>query len=67
MSKVLIIEDDREMFLTSQETEVEDKELNIGDLMINEGMRKVQIQISQYRRDENERIRQSAIQVRACT
>jgi DNA-binding response OmpR family regulator len=33
----------REMFLTSQETEVEDKELNIGDLMINEGMRKVRI------------------------
>jgi two-component system alkaline phosphatase synthesis response regulator PhoP len=33
----------REMFLTSQETEVEDKEVNIGDLMINEGMRKVRI------------------------
>jgi len=33
----------REMFLTSQETEVEDKELIIGDLMINEGMRKVRI------------------------
>jgi two-component system alkaline phosphatase synthesis response regulator PhoP len=33
----------REMFMTSQETEVEDKELKIGDLTINEGMRKVQI------------------------
>ena len=33
----------REMFLTSQDTEVEDKEIIIGDLMINEGMRKVQI------------------------
>jgi two-component system alkaline phosphatase synthesis response regulator PhoP len=33
----------REMFITSQDTEVEDKELKIGDLMINEGMRKVQI------------------------
>lgn len=33
----------REMFLTSQETDVEDKELHIGDLMINEGMRKVRI------------------------
>jgi DNA-binding response OmpR family regulator len=33
----------REMFLTSQDTDVEDKELNIGDLMINEGMRKVRI------------------------
>jgi len=33
----------REMFLTSQETEVMDKEVKIGDLMINEGMRKVRI------------------------
>jgi len=33
----------REMILTSQESEVEDKELRIGDLMINEGMRKVQV------------------------
>jgi two-component system alkaline phosphatase synthesis response regulator PhoP len=33
----------REMFMASQETDVEDKELKIGDLMINEGMRKVQI------------------------
>jgi two-component system alkaline phosphatase synthesis response regulator PhoP len=33
----------REMFMTSQETGVEDKELKIGDLMINEGMRKVRI------------------------
>jgi DNA-binding response OmpR family regulator len=33
----------REMFMTSQDAEVEDKELNIGDLMINEGMRKVRI------------------------
>ena len=33
----------REMFLTSQEPEVEDKELRIGELMINEGMRKVRI------------------------
>ena len=33
----------QEMFLTSQDTEVEDKELKIGDLMINEGMRKVRI------------------------
>jgi DNA-binding response OmpR family regulator len=29
--------------MTSQDAEVEDKELNIGDLMINEGMRKVRI------------------------
>ncbi len=28
---------------------------------------KVRNHISQYRQDENERIRQSAIQVRACT
>ena len=33
----------REMYLTSQETDVEDRELHIGDLMINEGMRKVRI------------------------
>jgi two-component system alkaline phosphatase synthesis response regulator PhoP len=33
----------REMILTSQDTEVEDRELRIGDLMINEGMRKVQV------------------------
>ncbi len=33
----------REMFMASQDTEPEDKELKIGDLMINEGMRKVQI------------------------
>jgi two-component system alkaline phosphatase synthesis response regulator PhoP len=33
----------REMILTSQDTEVEDKELKIGDLMINESMRKVQV------------------------
>jgi DNA-binding response OmpR family regulator len=33
----------REMFRASQETEVEDKELKVGDLIINEGMRKVQI------------------------
>ena len=33
----------REMILTSQDTEVEDRELKIGDLMINESMRKVQV------------------------
>lgn len=33
----------REMFMTNQETDVEDKELHVGDLMINEGMRKVRV------------------------
>lgn len=33
----------REIFLTSQEDETEDRELSIGDLLINEGMRKVQV------------------------
>jgi DNA-binding response OmpR family regulator len=33
----------REMILTSQDVEVEEKETIIGDLMINEGMRKVRI------------------------
>jgi DNA-binding response OmpR family regulator len=33
----------REMFMTNRETDLEDKELHIGDLMINEGMRKVRV------------------------
>ena len=33
----------REMFLSSQEDDLADRELRIGDLLINEGMRKVQV------------------------